>query len=151
MGTRFKSRSVPMTLYLWREFHYNWSCAVFSVDPCSFHTAISGKIQETLVFFFFKQQSSFRSGTKDVLLDWKHFTTHKGKSWAEKISDSCLDSVQRYCEESSDRWSDNWRQSKMRARNRSACEARRLHEADTAAADRRGRRTARRRDGWRAK
>lgn len=79
----------------------------------------------------FKQQSWFRSGTKDVLLDWKHFTTQKEKSWTENISDSCLDSVQRYCEESWDRWSDNWRQSKMRARNRSACEARRLHEALT--------------------
>lgn len=74
MGTRFKSRSVPMTLYLWRVFHYN--CAVFSVEPCSFPTAISGKIQETfwVVFFPAAVMVSLRYQGRAAGLETLHYT-----------------------------------------------------------------------------
>lgn len=101
------------------------------------------------LFGLFFQAAVMVSGTKDVLLDWKHFTTQKGKSWTENISDSSLDAVQRYCGESSDRWSDNWRQRKMRESQ----EQERLWgetaswSSDTAAEKRRGRGTGRRTHG----
>lgn len=92
--------------------------------------------------FFFSKQHSWYSHryqgcaagletlhyTKRGQLDWENY---RQLLWfGAAISGRCTSN------ESSDRWSNNWRKSKMRGRNSSACEVRRLNETLTLQQDR---------------